>query len=163
MELVVDLPNRRATRKLAAALAPRLEPGDLVVLAGALGAGKTFFVRALCRELGVPREQRVASPTFALVHEYEGRLAIRHADLYRVESARELAELGLDVARDEGAVLLVEWGAPYVLELGGDALVMTLSLEPRRAQLSATGPRGAALLAALAEGVERLDSGARAG
>src|SRR5690606_24174410 len=65
--------------------------------------------------------------------------------------------------RDEGAVLLVEWGAPYVLELGGDALVMTLSLEPRRAQLSATGPRGAALLAALAEGVERLDSSARAG
>lgn len=133
------------------------------MLAGALGAGKTFLVRALCRELGVPREERVASPTFALVHEYAGRLSIRHADLYRVESGRELAELGLDVARDDGALVLVEWGTPYVADLGGDALVITISLEPRRAHVTATGPRSAALLAALGEAAELLDSGARAG
>jgi tRNA threonylcarbamoyladenosine biosynthesis protein TsaE len=143
------LPTRRRTIQLARRLAALLRPGDLVVLKGDLGAGKTFFSRALCRALGVPPSIPVTSPTFTLVHEYEGRLRVAHADLYRLRAEDELAELGLRALRGDGAVLLVEWGEPYLAALGGDALVVELVLTrqgPRIARLSATGERGAALL-----------------
>lgn len=143
---VFELPTRRATRELGRLLAPLLGPGDLLVLSGPLGSGKTFLSRALCRALGVPRETRVTSPTFALVHEYPGRLPIRHADLYRLRDASELEHLGLEAAREDGAVLVVEWGETYVGALGGDALLVTLALEPRRAELSATGARSGELV-----------------
>ena len=149
LDLSFELPTRRATQKLAARVAPLLEPSDLLILSGPLGSGKTFFVRALCRALGLPQSERVASPTFTLVHEHETRPPLSHADLYRLNSPEQVRELGLDAQRDDGRILLVEWGAPYVEQLGGDALLLTLSLDPRRAVISATGRRSRALLAAL--------------
>ena len=111
LELV--LPSRRATRRLAAALGARLVKGDVVWLEGELGAGKTFFTRGLLRALGVPEAVPVTSPTFALMHEHEGRAgAIVHLDLYRLGDASELSELGLDEAF-EGAIAVVEWGARF--------------------------------------------------
>jgi len=147
----VPLPTRRATIRLARALAPLLKAGDLVILTGDLGAGKTFFARALCRAMGVPARVAVTSPTFTLVHEHDARLPVLHADAYRLADASELAELGLREARGAGAVVIVEWGAPYIAALGGDALVIALAAPPapRAAELSATGPRSAALLAEL--------------
>lgn len=145
---MIPLRTRRATIHLAERLAPALSPGDLVVLEGDLGAGKTFFARALCRALGVPASIPVTSPTFTLVHEYDGRIAIRHADLYRLQSPEELAPLGLREQRAEGALLLVEWGTPYIDALGGDALVLSFQLSAagdRSAHPRGTGPRGDAL------------------
>jgi len=145
---MIPLPSRRATIHLADRLGPALQPGDLIVLEGDLGAGKTFFARALCRALGVPPAIPVTSPTFTLVHEYDGRLPIRHADVYRLHGPEELAPLGLREQRAEGAVLLVEWGTDYVAALGGDALVLSLRASPagaRSAHLRSTGPRGEAL------------------
>src|SRR5689334_12745083 len=110
----LDLPARRDTVRLGTRIGKALEPGDLVILSGALGAGKTFLARAICRAAGVPPDERVASPTFTLVHEHVGRLPIAHADLYRLAGAGELAQLGLRDRRADGAALLVEWGAPYV-------------------------------------------------
>lgn len=150
----IALPTRRRTRQLATSLAELLLPGDLVILKGDLGAGKTFFTRALARALGVPPSIAITSPTFTLVHEIEAKIPIAHADLYRLNEPGELAELGLRERRGEGAALLVEWGEPYLDALGGDALVLELAVLPggtgREARASGTGPRGVALATALA-------------
>lgn len=143
-----QLPDRRATRDLARRIAAQVQPSDLVVLEGALGAGKTFLVRALARALALPAGERVTSPTFALVQELPTRPPLVHADLYRLQSDHEVDELGLLEARTD-AVLLVEWGERFLDALGGDALVLTIALSPRVAELRATGPRSTALLATL--------------
>lgn len=130
----IPLPTRHATKALAARVAPWLEPGDLVRLDGGLGAGKTFFTRALLRALGVPTEVAVTSPTFVLVTEYDvqrpdGPRTVLHADLYRLrESAGtsgekledEVGRLGLRERRGEGAILIVEWGEGAERALGGE-------------------------------------------
>ena len=133
----IVLPTRRATIQLAQRLEPWLQPGDLLLLAGELGTGKTFFVRALARALGVPSNVRVTSPSFALVHEYPARIPLVHADLYRLRSIDEVRTLGLRELR-EHALVVVEWGEPYAEPLGGAALHLELALQ---ASPAATGRR----------------------
>jgi len=147
----VALPTRRSTIRLAQRLAPELAGGDLLVLSGPLGAGKTFFTRALCRSLGLPASVRVTSPTFTLVHEFDTRPPIAHADLYRLKLESEVRRLGLEEHRELGRLLVVEWGEPYVELLGGDALVLRLLIEPRRAELHPRGARGSAIVEAFAK------------
>ena len=96
------------THALAARVAGVARPGDLVVLVGGLGSGKTCFVQGFARAMGV--DDPVTSPTFALVHNYEGRVPIVHADLYRLVSEHEVLDLGIDEALADGAIALVEWG-----------------------------------------------------
>ena len=149
-ELERALPNKAATLRLARDLAPLLAPGDLLLLDGALGAGKTFFARALAKALGLPSEVRVTSPTFTLVHEYATEPRLLHADLYRLlEDERGVVELGLLPQRDDGALLVVEWGRSFERLLGGDALVLALERDPRKVAISATGKRSRQLLEAL--------------
>ena len=130
-ELEIQLDTERATLSFAQALAPFLRGGDLVVLTGDLGAGKTFFSGGLCRALGLDADERVTSPTYNLVQEYQTEPPIYHCDLYRLSHEDELEELGLDEARQAGALLLVEWGAPYIRGLGGDAIELNFCVEPR--------------------------------
>jgi tRNA threonylcarbamoyladenosine biosynthesis protein TsaE len=150
------LPHKRATSQLAADLAPLLAPADLLLLDGPLGAGKTFFVRALARALGLTASERVTSPTFTLVHEYPTQPKLIHADLYRLnDDERAVFELGLLPERDDGALLAVEWGLPFQRILGGDALILRIEREPRRVLISATGERSREVLEGLARiGVE---------
>ena len=106
---VVLLADDAATRAAGAALAPMLRVGDAITLRGSLGAGKTTFARGLIGALGYAHE--VVSPSFAIVQAYdppELRLPLLHVDLYRLNDAAELGELGLDEARRDGA-LVVEW------------------------------------------------------
>jgi len=145
----IFLPTRRSTQRLAQRVAPNLIESDLVILTGPLGSGKTFFVRALCRALGLPPTQRVTSPTFTLVQEHDTVPPLAHADLYRLTGPEQLRELGLDAQRDDGRLLLVEWGEPYIELLGGDALVLSFALDPRRVVVSATGRRSRAILGEL--------------
>lgn len=90
------------------ALAEQLHAGDIILLTGDLGAGKTAFVRGLAEGLGIDTTQ-VSSPTFTLIQEYRGgRLKLYHVDLYRL-TPREVDDLGLDELIDDGGVVAVEW------------------------------------------------------
>lgn len=96
------------TEQLAESIAAGLRAGDVLLLTGPLGAGKTAFVRGLARGLGVDPDE-VSSPTFTLVHEYPGgRLRLFHADLYRLGTA-DAEDLGLDEAGVRDGVLAIEW------------------------------------------------------
>lgn len=148
--ILVPLPTRRETRRFGARLASVLRPGDVVFLEGPLGAGKTFLVRALCRALGVPPREPVQSPTFALVHEIDSaRVPITHADLYRLSDASELDVLGLPEAATR-SIAVIEWGERFADAIAPDGIVVTIAREPRTATISARGPRGAEIIAALA-------------
>jgi len=148
-ELVLPLETRRATQRLGALLARCVEPGDLLVLEGDLGAGKTFLVRAIARALGVPHSLPVTSPTFTLINEYPAaRIPLVHSDLYRLGVADELGELGLLDRIGRDAVVLVEWGDRFGEALGGEGLWLFLAYAERGrvARVVARGARGAALL-----------------
>jgi tRNA threonylcarbamoyladenosine biosynthesis protein TsaE len=104
----MNLADEAATARLGAAIARELRAGEAVCLSGPLGAGKSTLARALIRALTSPDED-VPSPTFTLVQFYEGeRLRIAHFDLYRLTSASEAYEIGLDEALDDGAAV-IEW------------------------------------------------------
>ena len=108
------------TRSLAAALAELAAPGDLLLLVGDLGAGKTAFVQGYSTALGVTVP--VTSPTFTLANRYEGRLEVNHLDVYRLEDLAETTDLDLDEMFDSGGVTLIEWGDAILPVLPPDFL-----------------------------------------
>lgn len=123
----IFLGDDAATAALGSRLAAELKPGDLVLLTGGLGAGKTALARALIRTLAGDPGLDVPSPSFALVQPYEANgLPLLHADLYRLREAREMDELGLFDRAD--AIVLVEWPerAPELFSRAG--LSITLSI-----------------------------------
>jgi tRNA threonylcarbamoyladenosine biosynthesis protein TsaE len=135
------------TERLGEALAPSLREGDVVALSGPLGAGKTRFVAGLAR--GLAAGARVRSPTYTLVNEYPGRIALVHLDLYRVAPG-EVEGLGLDEYLEGGAVV-VEWGEKLPPARCADALMLDFAIVSERERAisaSAAGARGAELLAA---------------
>jgi tRNA threonylcarbamoyl adenosine modification protein YjeE len=124
LDLVTNTPAE--TESAGERFGHELRQGDLILIEGDLGAGKTTFVRGVAR--GAGSTAHVASPTFQLVRVYPGRVQVAHVDLYRVEASSELGELGLEELLDQGAVV-VEWGnrldAPEsaslsIEHLGGD-------------------------------------------
>lgn len=124
------LPNALQTEKLGGRLARVLRAGDVIALSGPLGAGKTTFARGVLAALGLNGE--APSPSFSLVIAYDPpdvRLPLWHVDLYRIEEAQEIEELGLDDARTDSA-LLVEWPERMGDRLWDDALRLTLEPEP---------------------------------
>ena len=160
MIVTVPLPSRRATLHLAKRVAAVARPGDLIILSGALGAGKTFFVRGFARASGLPSGMRVTSPTFTLVQELETTPLVVHTDLYRIGNGDEVLDLGLRSMR-EGAIVIAEWGMPYLEELGGDGLRIEINLSPRIAIAESTGPRSKAMLSALQESLPLPATGPR--
>ena len=156
----LDLPDERATNALAVHVSELVASGDLVTLSGDLGVGKTAFARALIRHLCRDEELEVPSPTFTLMQVYVGpSFAIVHADLYRIKSPDELAELGWDEAA-EGALVLVEWPERAEDVLAGDRLDIALFADPaqgttwRRVRLTGYGAMAQRL--ARAKGIDRL-------
>ncbi len=123
----VSCPDPEHTLALASRVAPLVRPGDLIVLAGSLGAGKTLFAGGLASGLGV--EEDVVSPSFVLVRQYQsGFLPFIHADIYRLSSINEFEDLDVfEIARD--GVLVIEWG---------DAIEATLPTDHLRVRIDVT-------------------------
>ena len=148
-----------ATRALGASIASVLQPGDVVVLSGELGSGKTTLVAGLVAALetdgGTPVS--VTSPTFALCHLYQTSPPVAHVDCWRLDDVGDVADLGLEEVLDEGGVVVLEWGELALALFGDDALLVELSegappIDPQRrvAAVSALGGRWMARLEALA-------------
>jgi tRNA threonylcarbamoyladenosine biosynthesis protein TsaE len=114
------------TRALGTAVAALLRPGDLVVLAGDLGSGKTTFAQGIAAGLGV--DDPVVSPTFTIVREYEGRLPLAHVDVYRLDRLQELYDVGFEELVDGERVTIIEWGDVVQRVLPADHL--SVELEP---------------------------------
>lgn len=107
MQIEIELDCEKDTADLAARLAPHLKAGDLILLTGDLGSGKTFFAKQLGRELGI--SDALDSPSFVLMKEYhDGRLPVFHLDLYRIKYAEELYDLGIIDIMETG-ITLIEW------------------------------------------------------
>jgi len=113
------------TQALAAALAELARPGDLFLLAGDLGAGKTAFTQGFGAALGI--EERITSPTFTLANSYEGRLELNHLDVYRLEALAEVLDLGVPEMLDDGGVAVIEWGDTVAPALPADYLEIRFS------------------------------------
>ena len=136
-ELVIVTADAAATRALGGRLATRAQAGDLVCLLGELGAGKTQLAKGFAAGLGVP--DVVASPTFVLMAEYEGRLPLFHLDLYRLDDAADALSGGLLDDRQAAGVVLVEWAERLGSALAAARLDVRLEGagdEPRRITLS---------------------------
>jgi tRNA threonylcarbamoyladenosine biosynthesis protein TsaE len=164
VELVARTTAPAETQALAAELARLAQPGDLLVLAGEMGAGKTAFAQGFARGLGI--DETVTSPTFTIVREYGGgRLALHHLDVYRLEHLREVTDLGLGEMLDEPAVMLVEWGDAVLPALGDQYLEVRISFgsgdDDRRLELRCVGGSWPARRRLLAEAVApwRADEG----
>lgn len=135
--LVLDLPDENATKALGAKLAVIVKAGDVVVLEGDLGAGKTTLVRGLVQRAG--GKEAVPSPTFTLVQTYElESFYIWHFDLYRLEQPQDIWELGLEEALDEG-VSLIEWPERAGDLLPKDRLTIRLTHEGQGRRAHITG------------------------
>jgi tRNA threonylcarbamoyladenosine biosynthesis protein TsaE len=135
---VVRCPTEADTRALGRRLAGLLRSGDVVLLAGELGAGKTVFASGIGEGLGV--SEPVVSPSFIIVRRYRGFLDLVHADIYRLGSSGEIEDLDLDL---EGAVLVVEWGNAAEQAFGDDHLVIRLETDDDACRTVTFEPHGA--------------------
>lgn len=153
------------TKELAAALAALAKPGDVILLAGDLGSGKTTFAQGFGAGLGV--QEPIVSPTFTLVRSYQGTsLTLVHCDVYRLDHLQEVIDLGLSELLDDGGVALIEWGDMAAPTLPADFLEVRLeygespdSDDERRMQLRIVGPTWAPRKAAVASALGRWADG----
>ena len=159
MTIRTDSPD--ATRAVAAALGELLVAGDLVLLVGDLGAGKTAFAQGLARGLGI--DEPVTSPTFTIVQEYEGRLRLAHVDVYRLDRVQDLYDLGFDELVDDDGVTVVEWGDLVEQAVPAEHLVVRIELGcgRYRAGARAVVPRSAWRAPARRTSSRRCTTGAR--
>jgi len=143
--LEINCGSPAATQTVAAAIARTLLPGDVLLLDGDLGAGKTTFTQGLARAMGV--DDVVTSPTFSLVRSYPTSFGVEliHADVYRLDELSEIVALGLPEMLEDGAVAVIEWGERAAPALGPEHLDVRLALTDvegeRRITLVAQGSR----------------------
>ncbi len=136
--------SAKETVQLGKRIGKLLRPGEVVALAGELGSGKTRLIKGLAAGIGVGRAGRIASPSFTLIHEYQGRIPFYHVDLYRLADEAEAEELGLEEYLGRAGVAAIEWADKIPSLLPNELLWITLRyLDPhvRSIHLLAKGPR----------------------
>ena len=152
MRAAVQTSDPKETEAVGEAVGAQLRLGDLVVLSGDLGTGKTTFTKGLARGLGVT--DRVTSPTFTIVQEYDGRVPVAHVDVYRLERIQELHDFGFEELL-ESRVTVVEWGEAISLVLPLDRVDVRIAIDDARGddarvvEIVPTGPSWHARFAAL--------------
>ena len=140
------------TRQLGQKIGRLIIQPMIIAMIGDLGSGKTVFVQGLATGLDVPVEYYITSPTFTLINEYPGRLPLLHADLYRLDTVRDLEDIGLDELLYDQGVLAVEWADKLGDNLAGDFLVLQFEIideDCRKINLIAYGHNGFNLIKAL--------------
>lgn len=147
--LALHSPSPATTQVIAAAIARFARAGDLIILAGEMGSGKTWFTKGFAAALGIT--EHVTSPTFTLVHSYSGgRLPLHHVDVYRLDRLSEVADLSVAELLEEsgtgkGGVVLVEWGDVVAALFGNDYLEVRLEVDdadPEQSRRIAVRPVG---------------------
>jgi tRNA threonylcarbamoyladenosine biosynthesis protein TsaE len=154
MTIVATTSAADATQDLGAAIAELARPGDVLLLSGELGAGKTAFVQGFGRGLGIT--EAITSPTFMLARQHEGgRLVLHHIDVYRLEQMQEVFDVGLPELLDEGGVTVIEWGDAIAPALPADFLEVRLRFgdgdDDRIIEVQPVGPRWSARNRALGQ------------
>ena len=147
-EWTMILTSATATEELGYAIGSYCIGGEIIALRGDLGAGKTVMVRGVASAVGVD-STLVTSPTFTLIHEYEGRLRVIHADLYRIETRHELAQIGLQEYLDSSSLTVIEWAERMKDSLPPDYLDIALEHQHptvRKVTMKATGLRSRGLV-----------------
>jgi tRNA threonylcarbamoyladenosine biosynthesis protein TsaE len=145
MNLQIISRGPTATQAVASAIAGTLLPGDVLLLDGDLGAGKTTFTQGLARAMGVG--EAVTSPTFSLVRSYPTAFGVEliHVDVYRLDTEADVIALGLPEMLDDGAVAVIEWGEKAVPALGTEHLDIRFALTDvdgeRRIDITPSGSR----------------------
>ena len=137
------------TQQLAVQIGRLVQPGSAIALVGELGSGKTAFVQGLARGLQVPENMPVTSPSFTLINEYPGRCRLIHIDLYRIETASDLQELGLAELLYGDGVTAIEWAERLAQDLPDEHLLIELKIiddETRQILIRASGSKSKLLL-----------------
>lgn len=145
------------TEQLGHVIGQSLRGGEVLALCGELGTGKTTFVRGIAIGLGVP-PHIVNSPTFVLIHEYQGRVLFAHADLYRIQTHLELQQIGLSNYLDGQTVVAIEWADKGAFELPDDRLEVCLSHRSARTRQVILRARGTAMRGLLARVLKRYEA-----
>lgn len=149
--LVIDVGSEAETDRVGRALAGWVAPGTVIGLVGPLGAGKTRLARAIAEALGVD-PSAIASPTFVLIHEYEGELPVYHFDTYRLSGPEEFEALGALDYYDAGGLCLIEWADRVAELLPRDAWTVRIELQGDRRRFHLDVPEPARLASRLAQG-----------
>lgn len=155
---VIEAADEAATRRLGAALAAGLQAGDVVALIGPLGTGKTRLVQGVAAALGC-ENQLVNSPTFVLIHEYDGRVPLYHVDAYRLRDSDEFLEIGGDEVLSGERACLIEWADRVADLLPRDHLRIdgtVVGEHERRWTLTAMGARSQSLLEGVVAALDKM-------
>lgn len=125
-QTIFNTKSPEQTASLGRRLANYLKPGDVVLVIGDLGAGKTCFIQGLCSGLGI--DEPVTSPTFTLVNEYDGRVSVAHFDLYRLDTPDSVLDIGFEEYLD-AHVCLIEWGDKFLGIMPSNAIIVRIGIE----------------------------------
>jgi tRNA threonylcarbamoyladenosine biosynthesis protein TsaE len=131
------------TQTLGEQLGRLLDAGDIVCLSGELGSGKTVLSKGIAKGLGVSHERAVRSPSFMLIHHYQGRVPVYHADLYRLDGATDVADIGLRELLGGDGVAVIEWADKLDASLPSERLDITLAHQTEEMRLITIDPQGA--------------------
>ena len=154
LRYLLDLASLDDTRAFGEHLGALAAPGDIITLAGSLGAGKTTLTQAIGKGLEVPDPFYITSPSFGLLHEYPGRIPLYHMDLYRLSSEEEIEELGFEDYLYGNGLSVIEWPERLGTLLPGDRLEIELTFAGETARTAVLAPFGEKWLAKIANSAE---------